>query len=165
MALLDIASGHFSRIEYSSNGILPGSLISEFAHLARQYISDIRLNTTRQHGYQSTASNTGFRIAQPPQKRLSLSSTAHNMATEPHTSHEIQMSSDTPLKHTSSAMAHQQVEQPSNAGHDLTTSLSDMASMTATHDQLFLPQVDANMIDLQFLGVDLMGLFDPAFYP
>ncbi|CEN60961.1 hypothetical protein ASPCAL07632 [Aspergillus calidoustus] len=165
MALLDIASGHFSRIEYSSNGILPGSLISEFAHLARQYISDIRLNTTRQHGYQSTARNTGFRIAQPPQKRLSLSSTAHNMVTESHTSHEIQMSSDTPLKHTSSAMAHQQVEQSSNAGHDLTTSLSDMASMTATHDQLFLPQVDANMIDLQFLGVDLMGLFDPAFYP
>ncbi|KAL3451430.1 fungal-specific transcription factor domain-containing protein [Aspergillus insuetus] len=101
MALLDIASGHFSRIEYSSNGVLPGSLISEFAHLARQYISDIRLNTGRQQG----------------------------------------------------------------SGYDLATSLPDMGSMAASHDGLFFPQVDGNMDDLQFLGVDLMGLFDPAFYP
>jgi hypothetical protein len=165
MALLDIASGHFSRIEYSSNGVLPGSLISEFAHLARQYISDIRLNTGRQQGYQSTAKSTGFRITQPPQERPSLSSAAHSTATEARASHEIKIPSDRPLQHNANSMGHHQVEQPSNAGHDLSTSLPDMGSMAANHDQLFFPQVDGKMDDLQFLGVDLMGLFDPAFYP
>ncbi|KAJ0419755.1 hypothetical protein BJY00DRAFT_285476 [Aspergillus carlsbadensis] len=169
MALLDIASGHFSRIEYSSNGVLPGSLISEFAHLARQYISDIRLNTGRQQGYQSIARRPSFRIAQPPQTPVSLPSGANgnNMSTEPHSSHETKVPSDTPLKnnHNPGVMAHQQVEHPSDAGHDLTTSLPDMADMAANDDSLFFPQVDGNMDDLQFLGVDLMGLFDPAFYP
>ncbi|KAL2794581.1 fungal-specific transcription factor domain-containing protein [Aspergillus keveii] len=164
MALLDIASGHFSRIEYSSNGVLPGSLISEFAHLARQYISDIRLNTGRQQGYQTTAKNTGFRIAQPPHNRLSLSANANNAPAEPHCSHEMKVSSDPPSQRADHAIVHQQVEQPSS-GHDLCTSLPDMSSVGANHDALFFPQVDGSMDDLQFLGVDLMGLFDPAFYP
>jgi hypothetical protein len=164
MALLDIASGHFSRIEYSSNGVLPGSLISEFAHLARQYISDIRLNTGRQQGYQTTAKNTGLRIAQPPHNRLSLSANANSAPAEPHSSHEMKVSSDPPSQRADHAIVHQQVEQPSS-GHDLGTSLPDMSSVGANHDALFFPQVDGSMDDLQFLGVDLMGLFDPAFYP
>jgi hypothetical protein len=164
MALLDIASGHFSRIEYSSNGVLPGSLISEFAHLARQYISDIRLNTGRQQGYQTAAKNTGFRIAQPPQRRSSVSSTANNASTKPHSSHEIKVSSDPPSQRADYTIVHQQVEQPS-FGQNLGTSLPDMSSIGANHDALFFPQVDGSMDDLQFLGVDLMGLFDPAFYP
>ncbi|KAG7130563.1 ABC-transporter-regulating transcription factor like protein [Verticillium longisporum] len=40
LALLDMAGGHFSRIEYRSQGYLPGSLISEFAHIAREYVND-----------------------------------------------------------------------------------------------------------------------------
>lgn len=40
LALLDMAAGYFSRIEYASNSSLPGSLISEFAHIARDYIND-----------------------------------------------------------------------------------------------------------------------------
>ncbi|EGY13986.1 uncharacterized protein VDAG_00668 [Verticillium dahliae VdLs.17] len=40
LALLDMAGGHFSRIEYRSQGYLPGSLISEFAHIARDYVND-----------------------------------------------------------------------------------------------------------------------------
>ncbi|KAH6688978.1 hypothetical protein F5X68DRAFT_254799 [Plectosphaerella plurivora] len=39
LALLDMAAGHFSRIEYASGGTLPGSLIAEFAHVARDYIN------------------------------------------------------------------------------------------------------------------------------
>ncbi|PSS23173.1 hypothetical protein M430DRAFT_135842 [Amorphotheca resinae ATCC 22711] len=42
LALLDVASGHFSRLEYESNGSLPGSLIAEFAHLARQHVRDVQ---------------------------------------------------------------------------------------------------------------------------
>ncbi|KAH7165896.1 hypothetical protein EDB81DRAFT_780638 [Dactylonectria macrodidyma] len=41
LALLDIAGGHFSRIEYESDGTLPGSLIAEFAKIAREYVNDI----------------------------------------------------------------------------------------------------------------------------
>ncbi|KPM43985.1 hypothetical protein AK830_g2504 [Neonectria ditissima] len=40
LALLDIAGGHFSRIEYSSEGSLPGSLIAEFAYIAREYVNE-----------------------------------------------------------------------------------------------------------------------------
>lgn len=39
LTLLDMAAGHFSRIEYASGGFLPGSLISEFAHIAREYVN------------------------------------------------------------------------------------------------------------------------------
>lgn len=42
LALLDVASGHFSRIEYASRGTLPGSLVAEFAHIARQYVRDVQ---------------------------------------------------------------------------------------------------------------------------
>lgn len=40
LALLDIAGGHFSHAEFASHGTLPGSLISEFTYIARQYVSD-----------------------------------------------------------------------------------------------------------------------------
>ena len=40
LALLDIGSGHFSRLEYSSQGTLPGSIASEFAHIARRYVQE-----------------------------------------------------------------------------------------------------------------------------
>lgn len=43
LALLDVASGHFSRLEYASRGTLPGSLVAEFAHIARQYVRDVQL--------------------------------------------------------------------------------------------------------------------------
>lgn len=40
IAILDVGSGHFSRIEYASQGTLPGSIISEFAHIARAYVRE-----------------------------------------------------------------------------------------------------------------------------
>ncbi|CEI67909.1 unnamed protein product [Fusarium venenatum] len=48
LALLDIAGGHFSRIEFASGGSLPGSLISEFTYIAREYINQLtsRAETT-----------------------------------------------------------------------------------------------------------------------
>lgn len=42
LALLDIAGGHFSRIEYVSEGSLPGSLIAEFAYIARDYVNEVK---------------------------------------------------------------------------------------------------------------------------
>ncbi|OAA59859.1 fungal specific transcription factor domain containing protein [Niveomyces insectorum RCEF 264] len=40
LALLDMGAGYFSRIEYASGSTLPGSLIAEFAHIARDYVRD-----------------------------------------------------------------------------------------------------------------------------
>ncbi|KAI5863284.1 hypothetical protein GGS23DRAFT_605296 [Durotheca rogersii] len=42
LALLDMVGGHFSRIEYASGGSLPGSLIGEFGHIAREYVNTIK---------------------------------------------------------------------------------------------------------------------------
>ncbi|OLN87214.1 putative transcriptional regulatory protein C530.05-like protein 5 [Colletotrichum chlorophyti] len=42
LALLDMAAGHFSRIEYASGGTVPGSLISEFAKIARDYVNELQ---------------------------------------------------------------------------------------------------------------------------
>lgn len=44
LALLDMAAGHFSRIEYASDGYLPGSLLGGFAHIAREYVNSIPCN-------------------------------------------------------------------------------------------------------------------------
>lgn len=41
LALLDVAGGHFSRIQYASGGALPGSLITEFAYIAREYVNSV----------------------------------------------------------------------------------------------------------------------------
>ncbi|KAF5656560.1 hypothetical protein FHETE_10944 [Fusarium heterosporum] len=41
LALLDIAGGHFARIEFASRGSLPGSLISEFTYIAREYVNQL----------------------------------------------------------------------------------------------------------------------------
>ncbi|KAI9039795.1 fungal specific transcription factor domain-containing protein [Aspergillus affinis] len=47
LSLLDIGIGHFSRLDYASQGTVPGSLLAEFAHIARQYIRDSQI---KEHG-------------------------------------------------------------------------------------------------------------------
>ncbi|KAL1964787.1 hypothetical protein VTN77DRAFT_6654 [Rasamsonia byssochlamydoides] len=42
LALLDVAAGYFSRLEYATGGSLPSSLLSDFAHIARQFIRDVQ---------------------------------------------------------------------------------------------------------------------------
>lgn len=41
LALLDIAGGYFSRLEYASHGSLHASLVSEFAYIAREYVNSL----------------------------------------------------------------------------------------------------------------------------
>ncbi|KAJ2893941.1 Fungal Zn2-Cys6 binuclear cluster domain-containing protein [Zalerion maritima] len=41
LALLDMVGGHFGHVEYASNGALPGSLITEFVYVAREYVNDV----------------------------------------------------------------------------------------------------------------------------
>lgn len=59
-----MAGGHFARLEYTTGGSLPSSLLSDFAHIARQYVRDVQAgkspwapNETRQPA-QMTGSTT-----------------------------------------------------------------------------------------------------------
>ncbi|KAG8158214.1 hypothetical protein KVR01_011975 [Diaporthe batatas] len=44
LALLDVGGGHFSRIEYASAGWLPGSLLTQFSQIAREYVNKGKTN-------------------------------------------------------------------------------------------------------------------------
>nr|XP_001391078.2 hypothetical protein ANI_1_628054 [Aspergillus niger CBS 513.88] len=50
LSLLDVAAGHFSLLEYKSGGFVPASLLTEFAHIARQYVRDYRRKQQQQQG-------------------------------------------------------------------------------------------------------------------
>ncbi|KAH6646395.1 hypothetical protein BKA67DRAFT_584174 [Truncatella angustata] len=41
IVLLDVVSGHFSLLEHTSNGLLPGSHLSEFVYIAKQYLQNL----------------------------------------------------------------------------------------------------------------------------
>ncbi|OLN89025.1 putative transcriptional regulatory protein C530.05-like protein 10 [Colletotrichum chlorophyti] len=41
ITLLEVATGHFSLLDHASDGSLPGSHLSEFAHIARRYIQEL----------------------------------------------------------------------------------------------------------------------------
>lgn len=46
LTLLDIGAGHFSRLDYASQGTVPSSLLAEFSHIARQYHREIQKKET-----------------------------------------------------------------------------------------------------------------------
>jgi hypothetical protein len=70
LALLDVASGHFSRIEYATCGTLPGSLVSEFAHIARDFVRDAQREKPPRIGQIITnkARNNSLDIASNPSR-------------------------------------------------------------------------------------------------
>jgi hypothetical protein len=48
LSLLEVAAGHFSLQEYKSKGVMPSSLVGEFAHIARQYVRDVKVKAQAQ---------------------------------------------------------------------------------------------------------------------
>jgi hypothetical protein len=40
LTLLDIVAGHFSQLDHASEGVIPSSYLSEFSHMARQYVQN-----------------------------------------------------------------------------------------------------------------------------
>lgn len=48
LSLLEVAAGHFSLQEYKSKGVMPSSLVGEFAHIARQYVRDFEARGQKQ---------------------------------------------------------------------------------------------------------------------
>ncbi|KAH0439637.1 fungal specific transcription factor domain-containing protein [Colletotrichum camelliae] len=72
LALLDMAAGHFSRIEYASGGTLPGSLIAEFAKIARDYVNEIQHGDIRISGLGRSSTATqdlSTSLPRPPTSR------------------------------------------------------------------------------------------------
>ncbi|KAJ9156664.1 Fungal specific transcription factor [Pleurostoma richardsiae] len=64
LTLLDVASGHFSLLEHVSAGLLPGNHLSEFAHIARQYVQELPVppnEPSRQLDLEQEASSQGGR--------------------------------------------------------------------------------------------------------
>lgn len=47
LALLGVAVGHFSRLDYATGGSLPCSMVSDFAHLAQQHVRDARSKSAK----------------------------------------------------------------------------------------------------------------------
>ncbi|KAF3810886.1 Aurofusarin cluster transcription factor aurR2 [Colletotrichum gloeosporioides] len=75
LALLDMAAGHFSRIEYASGGTLPGSLIAEFAKIARDYVNEIQHGDIRISGLARSSTATqdlGTSLPRPPSSRNNM---------------------------------------------------------------------------------------------
>ncbi|KKA16524.1 Fungal specific transcription factor [Rasamsonia emersonii CBS 393.64] len=187
LALLDVASGHFSRVEYESRGTLPGSLVAEFAHIAREYVRDVQLgergrNNDSNHqpgnGTTSSKSNTGVNDApnqaQFPSPVLSqtqsqsqgqlpnnVSSAA--VASQTATTRQAPVSLMTSLQQcayhqTFGGSQPQQAQQYSSSG-----TLMNANDGTGT-ESLFFPLVDDPSYmpeeELQLLGIDVMDLFD-----
>lgn len=42
LALLSVAAGYFSRLEYATGGSVPSGMVSDFADIARQFVRDAR---------------------------------------------------------------------------------------------------------------------------
>ncbi|OLN86279.1 Protein STB5-like protein 1 [Colletotrichum chlorophyti] len=66
LALLDVVTGHCSRMEIISNGQLPGSLIGEFAYIARSYVNEANGRSPTGNTPQASA-NTSLALSCQPQ--------------------------------------------------------------------------------------------------
>ncbi|GLA03107.1 hypothetical protein AnigIFM60653_002704 [Aspergillus niger] len=150
LALLDIAGGHFSRLEYASNGALPGSLIAEFAHLARQYVSETRKPKS------ISRDNNENSIPFVSQDRAEPSPSAP----EPRTS---TLTAD-PTELAVPAVLPQEPEPVATNAPGVMQPWSP-ASLDRS-ETLFLPYIDDPTYyfgDLQLLGIDLKDLFDNSY--
>ncbi|KAJ5703602.1 hypothetical protein N7493_011527 [Penicillium malachiteum] len=153
LALLDIAGGHFSRLEFASKGTLPCSLIAQFAHLARQYVFEQRENKNKTKSNKPTDSDPVCGARQPDAEAEPPSSSSTNT---------LPMA-DIPITGTS-----QPIDPLPELSRDLleldpaTASLWD-SSPIGSNDQLFIPLIDDpsyRIEDFEILGIDLKDLFD-----
>ncbi|CAI0649145.1 unnamed protein product [Colletotrichum noveboracense] len=66
LALLDMVVGHASQLEYVSQGVIPGSIIGEFAHIARTYVSDVNGQSIAGGATQQPLPDTGQALFSQP---------------------------------------------------------------------------------------------------
>ncbi|KAJ5960261.1 uncharacterized protein N7479_007411 [Penicillium vulpinum] len=148
LALLDIASGHFSRLEFASNGTLPGSLVAQFAHLARQYVFEKR--ECKQKTIDMDVGDSSCDI--PPNMPAGATEIPPPTAALPTTSLPT---SNQPAE----TLPGLQEQLPLDPG---AIPLGD-AILLSENDQLFIPSIDDpsyRIEDFELLGIDLKNLFD-----
>lgn len=133
LALLDVGGGHFSRIEYASSGWLPGSLLTQFSQIAREYVSKGKTN------------DSGSSSSVPPSRPQPemVTSTSAAKVPQPGLVSELVVTSGPPLQPTYETV-------PITSAEEF--SLSDM---------LYCPMGDdpSQFGDGLMTGMDLMGLF------
>ncbi|KAJ9491945.1 hypothetical protein VN97_g1328 [Penicillium thymicola] len=149
LAILDIASGHFSRLEFASNGTLPGSLVAQFAHLARQYIFEKR-------EYRQKMIDMGVHDSCAIQPEVPAGAT--------------QIPPSPAEFHTTGGLTSNQQAQIPGLQEQLpldpgAVPLCD-STLLSENDQLFIPSIDDpsyRIEDLELLGIDLKDLFDYSY--
>jgi hypothetical protein len=159
LALLDIAGGHFSRLEFASNGTLPGSLVAQFAHLARQYISEKRLSKQRliNISIPDSSNPAQFEVPVPGEPAEMLPSSSQLSAAPSGVMMPIPNQSAEALS-TSTGSLHEHL--PLNSG---TTPTWNSTNFLTESDALFIPFIDDPSYrneGLESLGTDLKDLFD-----
>jgi hypothetical protein len=159
LALLDIAGGHFSRLEFVSKATLPASLISEFAHIARQYVSDMQI-LKGQPARDPAATRENFGV--PTQYQMpSVQHSQRPGSTPTRVSSGLTVSSSREeLLPTRRPLCEPVNTQTSKVQYENSGTVLDQ------QDDIFFPLVDDpsyRLEDLQLLGVDLMNLFDTTY--
>ncbi|WYZ37636.1 hypothetical protein EsH8_II_001142 [Colletotrichum jinshuiense] len=65
LALLDVAIVHYKRMDQLSNGALPGSMIAEFAHIARAYVNEVTGRSPASITAQASSATSQIMNSQP----------------------------------------------------------------------------------------------------
>ncbi|OOO09400.1 RTA-like protein [Aspergillus oryzae] len=81
LALLEVAGGHFSRLEYATGGSLPSSVLAEFAYIARTFVRTYRVEG---NDGSTIAVPTNVNIDLPRRQDDSLPSAASFLENETH---------------------------------------------------------------------------------
>lgn len=151
LALLDIAAGHFSRLEFASMGTLPGSLIGQFAHLARQYVFENRHKTPGKTNDVPTRDPVPLRDENTEGPYVAAGIPTPSIDLSPKTA-PMPTSND----HIPDLPEEMLIDTSNTVPEWNSTSLPGT-------DQLFIPFIDDpsyRVGDLELLGIDLKDLFD-----
>ncbi|RAO66372.1 uncharacterized protein BHQ10_002384 [Talaromyces amestolkiae] len=142
LTFLDVVGAYFTRLEYSTGGSLPSSLVAEFALIARQFIRDIQLGNSNRNG--SAIANTQYQL--PARDK---------QYDEPIRPYDQVRAVSQPLIYQQSQMP--QIEQMPAAAQQVVTEDS-----MGYVDQLFYPTDDLQPFITGDLGsgFDITGLFD-----
>lgn len=153
LVLLDMAAGHFSLLEYRSGGTLPGSLISEFSHIARNYVNEVQHNNLGQSQPQLSTP------AAVPNYHIPRSNMAQNSQ---------QLESPIPNVDLASELFN-----PFNQGneHQQSSYSAESASLQAPQPDLVYDGLEDYKAADALMGTDVMGIFNnflpglgPMFY-
>lgn len=159
LALLDVAGGYFSRLEYASNGSLPSSLVSEFAYIAREYVNGLQQTETTggnqsplQHlpsRYNSRSlSGTAMGLRSPSSEKELIAGRPEQQGVLVHTTHQSLVSD------VSAAQGPQMLES------DRTIALESPSPMSMDGLNFPMDEVTWSMNNDFLLGTDVMDLFN-----